>query len=334
MTTTPETEVGSEDAPMTDEPADTQDAFEQMAEEFFPDGDDGDEEVAEGDELEADEVDEEGEPEVEELPDIEPPNSLTAEEKEEFKSLPREAQEILTRRVGALEKGFQSKAQQAANAERTAQHAAAEQLAQIEREYAQQFQQIAQQFQAQRPDPRLLSTDPQAYSQQLFAYEQSEAQRSHAQQQAEAYAQQAAQREQQIERAQQQQEAQILNESFPEYFDQTTGPALQQELTATAKALGYTDELISQARATDILAMREANGWRLKAEKYDALQKGKMAKVRAAKGKPKMATPGAAGGKQRANQAQAAASFEVAKNSQGNQRVDAFADYLDKSGLI
>lgn len=326
MTTTPEEEVGSA------EPTDTQDAFEQMAEEFFPDEPEGEESDEAEPETGEDEAEIDDEQEDEELPDIDPPVSLTAEEKEEFKTLPREAQEILVRRVGALEKGFQSKAQQAANAERNAQQAALEQLAQIERNYSQQFQQIAQQFTAQRPDPRLLTSDPQTYSQQLYAFEQAEAQRQYAQQQAEAYAQQAAQREEQIERETQQREAQILSENLPGFFDPQTGSELRRKLTDAAKAMGYSDELITNANAQDILAMNIAAEWKAKADQLDKLNKSKMQKVRSAKGK--MATPGMAGGQAQNRAARAASAFEAAKNSQGKQRVDNFADYLEQSGQI
>src|SRR4249919_3753994 len=54
------------------------------------------------------------------LPAIDPPNSLTAEEKEAYKSLPREAQEFTARRIGELEKGFQTKAQETAQAREAA----------------------------------------------------------------------------------------------------------------------------------------------------------------------------------------------------------------------
>src|SRR5690349_7135571 len=67
----------------------------------------------------AEEAEDELEIEEDDLPPIEAPNSLTAEEKEAFKNLPREAQEFTARRIGELEKGFQSKAQEAAQLKQT-----------------------------------------------------------------------------------------------------------------------------------------------------------------------------------------------------------------------
>jgi hypothetical protein len=58
--------------------------------------------------------------------------------------------------------------------------------------------------------------------------------------------------------------------------------------------LGYPPELIGQARATDIIAMREVSKLKAKADKYDALMSKKMQGVRAAKDLPRVAKPGAA----------------------------------------
>jgi hypothetical protein len=57
------------------------------------------------------------------------------------------------------------------------------------------------------------------------------------------------------------------------------------------QGIGLSDELIAQARAPDILAMRKAAEWKAKADQLDRLNAKKMEKVRAAKGLPDSATP-------------------------------------------
>jgi hypothetical protein len=115
---------------------------------------------------------------------------------------------------------------------------------------------------------------------------------------------------------------QILVDNFPEYLDPTTG--YQQKLTAVAKRIGYPDELIGQARAPDILAMRKVAEAFDKADKYDALQRTKMEKVRSAKGKPPVsAKPGMAQAPGAARQQQYAADREAMRNgdTRATQRV-------------
>ena len=194
MTTQPNEAVGSDS---TAEPADTLDTFEQMAAEHFPqvesdefieeedlaeDGEDeGDIDDPDGelDEAEADEQDE-----ADEQPPIDPPNSLTAEEKEAFKAWPRDAQEAFTRRVTDLERGFQTKAQEAARAKAEARNEAMQQVAQIRHQQAEELEHYAQQLLVPRPAASLMRQNPDAYYRQLEAHEASVAQAQQAQQQA------------------------------------------------------------------------------------------------------------------------------------------------------
>src|SRR3546814_17512893 len=62
-------------------------------------------------------------------------------------------------------------------------------------------------------------------------------------------------------------------------------------LEGIGKDLGYSDEAMTRAGATDIVALKRALDWKAKAEKYDALQSRKMAAVRAAKELPKVMKP-------------------------------------------
>lgn len=336
--TQPNTAVGSEANPSADARTDALNTFEDMAGEFFPEEEE-DEPTAEGEE-----APEEGEPEAEEtedeaeaddLPPIEPPVSLSAEEKEAFKNLPREAQEFTARRIGELEKGFQTKAQEAARARQEAEQAAIEQLTAYQRNMAQQYEQLASQVLPKRPDPQMLQYDPQGFYAQQAAYEGAVAQQRELQQQSQEYARQAQAYEAHLEQQQLAQEHRAIVEQFPEYADPTTGPKLQAELSAVAREMGYPPELIGQARAQDILAMRKAAEWKAKAEQLDKLNSQKMQKVRAAKGLPKVATPGVSQGAKAVSQARADQAWARAKAGKSIQdKAAGFADWADSVGLV
>jgi len=236
----------------------------------------------------------------EDLPDdtpdeIEAPHSWKAEEKEFFKTLPREAQEVLSRREADRERFVQSKAQEAAQARQAAHQEALAQVQQVQEAYAQQMQQFAAQFEVRKPDPRLLYEDPEQYAAQLEAYEQRSVQRVQAQRQAYEAQQRAAHAEQQRAALEAQQIQAVLQEKFPEYLDPDQGPKLRQELGSIAIELGYPAEQLAEVNATDILAMRTAREWKAKAAKWDDFQKRKMSTVREAKKLPPLARPGPAG---------------------------------------
>lgn len=326
------TPVGGEAAPVTD----PKDVFTQLATEEFGVTDEPEEEPVEGEPQEGETDEADDDPEIEEeaddLPPIEAPVSWDAEAKAKFAELPRDVQEYVSKREGERERFVQQKSQEATRARETAAQQAQAELAQIQAHFAQQYQQVADSIQVSEPDPMLQVTDPIAYAQQMRAFQQANAQRSAAQQAAQQHAQQAQWQAIQAQQAEHAEQHRVIVENFPEYADPTTGPELQRKLTAVAKRVGYSDELIAQARAQDILAMRTVADAFDKADKYDALQKTKMEKVRAAKGKPPVsARPGVAqGGEQlRARSAsaltetlmasknrdvQGAAFFELAKN--------------------
>jgi hypothetical protein len=294
----------------------------------------------EGEQPEAEEGEEsedvtEDEAEDDDLPPIDPPVSWTAEEKAAFAALPRDLQETVQKREADRERFVQTKAQEAARARHETEQAAHQQLAQIERTYAQQYQEIAARFDVPEPDMALLATNPTEYAMQAHQYRQAQAQREQAQQTAAYYAQQAEQREAQAEQVQRAQEHQFVAEHFPEYLDPTTGPKLQQELTGVAKEMGYPPELIAEARATDIIAMRKAAEWKAKADKLDRLEAKKMEKVRSAKGLPRVATPGVAVGAEQTRQVRATAAFERAKSAKSiGDRADAFGEWAAANGLL
>lgn len=331
------TPVGGEATPV--EPT-TPEAFgEELAKDVF--GIEDEEEPAEG--AEAEEQSAEGaedEPEAEEgaddLPPIDAPVSWDAEAKAKFAELPRDVQEVVAKREADRERFLQRTSQEAAQARQTVAQQAQAELAQLNTAYAQQLQTIAASIQAEEPDPMLQVSDPIAYAQQTRAYRQAQAQREQAQQAAIYHAQQAQALAHQAEQANHAEQHRVIVDKFPEYADPTTGPELQRKLTAVAKELGYPDELIGQARASDILAMRTAADWKAKADKYDAIQKSRMANVRAAKGKPPVtARPGVAQGSEQLRARTAQSALDTALNSK-NRDVQgaAFYQFLEASGQI
>jgi hypothetical protein len=283
------------------------------------------------DQLNADDLEDETDTEAaaDDLPPIEAPISWDAEAKAVFASLPREAQEIVTKREAERERFVQQKSQEAARARQDVEQVALTQLAQIEQSYAQQFQQIAAQLSPQRPDPAMIQYDPAGFYAQQAAYEATVAQQQQLQQQAHDYAQQAQQREALAQQQEAQREHQLIVETFPEYLDPTNGPKLRQELSAVARELGYPLELIEQARAPDILAMRTAAQWKAKADKLDRLEARKMEKVRAAKGLPKVSTPGAQRAPGATRQAQYATDREAMRRGDRNAATRVLDSFFD-----
>jgi hypothetical protein len=230
--------------------------------------------------------------EAEEIPPIDLPPSWKAEEKERWDNLPRETQEYLSQRESQREKFVQSKAQEAAQARQQAETAALQHLEAHYRQTEQVLSQYAQQFEPQQPDPSLIVTNPQLYAQQEASYRYQVAQQQQLQHQSAQARAEAERAEQALQQQTQQAEIAYLAEHFPEYLSPENGPKLQQELSAIATELGYPPELISQARAQDIIAMHKVATIKAKADKFDALMAKKMEKVRAAKKLPPVATPG------------------------------------------
>ncbi len=316
-----------------------EDIYARVGEETFGVTDE-EEQPAEGEPAEEAEDEPTIEEGVDDLPPIEAPVSWDAEAKAKFSELPRETQEVIAKRETERERFVQQKSQEAAKARQDAEQAAVQQLAQLEAGYAERFQSLAEQLQPQRPNPVLLDSNsphynPQAFYAQQAQYEGTLAQQRELQQKAQQFAQSAQGRAIQQAQAEQAEQHRIIVDSFPEYADPTTGPELQRKLTAVAKALGYPDELIGQARATDILAIRQASDWKAKADKYDSLMSKKMENVRAAKGAPPVSRPGVSQGPDqlRARGAQAALDTALTSKNRDVQGA-AFYQFLEKTGQI
>ena len=243
----------------------------------------------EAEDTDGEDAQEDDEDEPDDEPAIDPPHSWKAEEKERWASLPRETQAYLSEREAERERFVNSKAQEAAQARDTYAKQAQQELAQFSEQQAQQYQMLAQQFIPPEPDDRLLYTgnpnDQLKYQQQQAEHRSGLAQLQKLQQAAQVHASRAQQIREDHERAEQEQDAQRLREAMPEWFDETHHADLNNQLTATAKAMGYPEDRLPDADSADLLALRTANQWKEKAEKWDAYQKAKMKPVREAKKK-------------------------------------------------
>ena len=252
----------------------------------------GDESDAdEGDEPEvAEEDDTDEEPET---PAIDPPVSWKAADKALFATLPPEAQRVIADRESERERVIQSKATEAADAKRaTAQAEAA--ISQLNQDYAAQLSAFLQSDMPPVPDVALAESDPSEYVRQLAVYNAAYAQRAQASQQIEATNNWQAQQDAKAREAHAAEQGRILAEQIPEWSDPAARAALQTELSTLARAHGYTAEQLASADASDVMFLKTARDWKAKADKFDKLQAGKMAAVRAAKELPKVSRPGAA----------------------------------------
>lgn len=293
------------DAPETETPATEDTTVEQTTvEDMYADDAPAEPEEAEQDEGEEapegdedDSQEDEAEKAANSPGDIPAPLSWKAEEKEHFAKLPREAQEVIARREQERDRFVQTKAQEAAQARQQAHNEAMQAVQQLRQQQAEELENVAAQIVPQRPPHRLMAEDPDAYADQMEAFEYWTAQRQHAQQLAHQRRQQAEYIQQQQEQEEAARAAQLfhatLSEKFPEVLDPNEGPKLMAELGQVAIELGYPPELLKQADATDILAMKNIRELKADAEKWRNLQKDKMAGVRAAKQLPKLAKPGA-----------------------------------------
>ena len=245
-------------------------------------------------ELTVDDVQDDAEPqgEADEQPPIAPPVSWTGENKEKFAQLPRDVQEYIAQRESDREKFVQTKAQEAARTRSAVETEALQAIQQINGTYAEQLKMLVPQI-PQRPSHQLQAEDPYAYAEQMDYFEQAVAQHNFVQQQLALIGQRQAEAQQQLVALQNQETQRLLEAEFPEYLDPEQRPQIQQRLAAVAIELGYSEDQLANVDGKDILAMRTVANLKEKADKYDALMKQKMEKVREAKNMPRVSRPGA-----------------------------------------
>ena len=250
-----------------------------------PEADEAEDEADEGEEQD----DDEDEPDE---PAIDPPASLTAEEKAKWAQLPPEAQQAIvaieSRRTAEVQQGLEK----ARNAQREAESTAASRIAEAERLHAEQLMAIAQRNAPQPPDDRMIDHDPRAYLAAKARYERDVAQHNEFVQQIRSLHEGATKEQERLEAEAIKAEWQRVRDDLPEAGNPEQWQALMGKLTPLALELGYPEELLADATPSDIRAIKRASQWKDKADKWDALQSRKMTAVRSHKGKS--AKPGTA----------------------------------------
>jgi hypothetical protein len=311
----------------------TEEAEEQTEQESPTEGESGEVELSDEEfaGLDVEELDTEAEAESEtEAPP--PPASWSKEDAAAWKALTPEAREVVMRREKDIEKFVSIKGREVAETKRAAQQEALQVTAQQAEVYAAHVKAILSQYAVPAPDPALLYTGDQndyiAYQRQDAAHRASLAQQEQLLQQAAQAQGQASQARQQAFAEQSAAEAQRLQESLPEFFDPVEGPKIQRTLETIGAELGYTPELMAQASAGDILALKRAADWKEKAAKYDKIVAKRMETVRSAKTMPKVTRPGAGASQQAMQVANEDRTSAAIQQFQRDRSADAAASLL------
>jgi hypothetical protein len=264
-------------------------------------------------------------------PAIAPPVSWDNDAKALFEQLPPELQEKVAAREAQRERAIQETTTAAAEARRNAAAEANAEFADQQRLYAAHLAELANQMAPQRPDPVLLTQDPQAFYRLQAQYESQVAQ-AEAMAQAAALAEIEAEQRDALNRHHElaQDHAALAAELGEDWTDASRRRALLTDLEGVGAALGYSMELMGQANATDILALKAAAEWKAKADRYDQLQSNRTSAVRAARNAPRVARPGAAPSRAEQSARGRDAAWARAKTERSGE---AYAAMLDSIGI-
>lgn len=280
---TPDTVVAPEPVVVEQQPADKSDIVDPA--DFYADDKRKNDAEPEGEAETAKPVESEEEPEP-----IAAPLSWAKDGKEMFESLPREAQEIISKRENERDAFVRAKSQEVVGVRHAVETEARTALQTIMENHQRALHVYATRFDATPPDLRLLASGDEnertLYFQQEAHYRDASAQREQIAQQmseAEQHAQAIAHHQQQAEL---QAEHALLEETLgTDWSDPSSRAKLLGDLTPIAAELGYPQELIAQARACDIIAMKHVAELKADADRWRAYNKAKMIPVRAAIGK-------------------------------------------------
>jgi len=257
-------------------------------------------------------------------PAIVPPISWDSDAKDLFEQLPPDLQSKVAAREAQRERALQSASTEAAEVRRYALIEANAAVAEQQRAYAAQLDEIAGYYAPQRPDPALLAEDPQAFYQLQAMFESQAADHQALTQRALEVQAEASQREAINQHYALAQDHALLGAHLgDDWTDVSRRQALLTDLEQVGATLGYSMELMGQANATDILALKAAAEWKAKADRYDALQSGKPAAMRAARAAPRVARPGVTPTR-----------AEQSARAQAERSGDAYAAVLDSMGII
>ena len=285
----------------------------------------------EGDEPEGDEDDDEGEePEV---PAIDPPVSLNAEEKKVFAQLPVEAQQAWAASETRRNQQVQEATTRASEAQRVAEAKAAQANAQAEARFAEQLKEVVSAFAPQEPDPANYS-DIRQYQHAKANYDYAKAQHDQFAQQVAAIGVETP--EQKAARIQAR-DAELIK--IPEVADPATRDAYIQSAFGVAEELGYDRaDLMENMDAGDLKALAQAAKWKADSEELARIRAKSKERVRDKKsGQFKSIKPGAAphGDPRRGNAVKSFERLKAAKDMKDRNARDAFAaDWLEKGGYL
>lgn len=285
------------------------------------------ESLEEGDEEQADE-----EIEPDDEPAIDAPVSLNAEEKKVFAQLPVEAQRVWAESEGRRNAQVQEATTKASTAQREAEARTAIADAEAKRVYASQLDQVAKAFEPTAPDPRLAQHDPARYIAEKAQYDALKVQHDDFMQQVRAIGDEA---ETAADAAFIQHRDRELM-SHPKIGNAETREEFLKGVFELAESVGFEPSHIAKnATGPEILAIAKLyerlSAAEDKAGKYDKAISKQMQKVRAAKSRN--LRPNAAPQAQSRN-ATANKAWERVKSTNSREaKADAFADYLEASGI-
>lgn len=272
-------------------------------------------------------LEDEPEPEAEDIPPIKAPVSWTPEEQEEFSKLPRTVQETLTRREAERERFIQSKAQEAKAVRVHLQEQAVSELGNIHTQNIAALQALLPEI-PEKPSAYLQVQDPHSYAAEMDQYEWAVAQHNNVQHLIQGIAQQHAQARQALEQERGEYTRAMLQEQFPEFLDAAKGPELRQSLRSTAHALGFSDNDLTDLTAPQILALRNVSDLKAKADKYDALMTKQMERVRDAKKLPPVSRPGTPQGRGEAASQRYTADRQAMRNGDKDAGARVFSRFV------
>lgn len=314
----------------TDEPKEEDEPSDDPAEE----GEEGDEPTEELEEESKDEPEGEEDEPAEPTEAIKPPVSLNKDQKAAFAQLAEanpELAKVWAESEAQRNREVQIKTTEAAEATRNATTAAQAQVAEIQRHAAAELEVYAQAFIPSKPDVSLLASDPLAYAQEVALSEQMQAQHDAIMQRVSELRNGAGRLDDATRQADIANNQAILREAWPEILDPSQSATLWQGIVEVGSELGFTPELLNQANANEMLALRQAGEWRGKAAKWDAYQARKMANVRAAKELPRAAKPGTSPSRQTSKASRADAAWRRASVTRNN---DDLADFYEAAGYL
>ena len=279
----------------------------------------------EGEDLDLDDEDQDGEDDEPEVPAIEAPASLNAEEKTVFAQLPPEAQQAWAASETRRNAQVQEATTKAAEREREATQKAEQAEALADQKRATQLRQFMSAFAPQMPDPQLAYSDPASYIAQKAHYDAEIAQFDQFAQQIDALETDAGTRAAQID--QQARVADLM--SVGKLADPATRDEYLKSSLELVGTLGLDPKAFEEvAGSADFKALEKVAEWKAKADKYEQAMARKMSQVRAAKGKS--LRPSGTHGKQRQGDSWERVRNAPTKSAQAN----AMAEWLEKSGHL